>query len=60
MVKTKNCSFCGYNIPIGKGFMYVKRDGQILDFCTNKCKKAMLKYKKNPRKTRWTTFYGKE
>ena len=60
MVKVKKCSFCGYDIPIGRGFMYVRRDGTIYNFCTNRCKKAMLKYKKNPRKTRWTSFYGKE
>ena len=60
MVKTKNCSFCGYQIPIGRGVMYVKRDGQILNFCSKKCRKALLKYKKNPRKTRWTSHYGKE
>ncbi|MHA1688797.1 MAG: 50S ribosomal protein L24e [Promethearchaeota archaeon] len=60
MVKQRKCSFCGYQIPIGMGIMYVKRDGQILNFCTNKCRKAMLKYKKNPRKTRWTAYYGKQ
>ncbi|MBD3194296.1 MAG: 50S ribosomal protein L24e [Candidatus Lokiarchaeota archaeon] len=60
MVRTHNCSFCGYDIPIGRGLMYVKRDGSILHFCCNKCRKAMLDYKKNPRKTRWTKFYGKE
>ncbi|TFF94916.1 MAG: 50S ribosomal protein L24e [Promethearchaeota archaeon] len=60
MVKVKKCSFCGYDIPIGKAVMVVKNDGTILNFCTNKCRKAMLQYKKNPRKTRWTSYYGKE
>lgn len=40
--------------------MYIKKDGTILNFCTNKCRKAMLDYKKNPRKTRWTNIYGKQ
>ncbi|MHA1190822.1 MAG: hypothetical protein ACTSP9_00830 [Promethearchaeota archaeon] len=40
--------------------MYIKRDGTILNFCTQKCRKALVLYKKNPRKTRWTSVYGKE
>jgi len=60
MVKVKKCSFCAYDIPIGRGVMFVKRDGTILNFCTNKCKKAMINYKKNPRKTRWTKIYGQQ
>ena len=60
MVKVKKCSFCGFEIPIGKGLMFVKNDGTLLDFCTKKCRKAMLEQKKNPRKTRWTAHYGKE
>jgi len=60
MVKIKRCSFCGYDIPIGKGHMYIKKDGTILNFCTHKCRTAMLVRKQNPRKIRWTTLYGKE
>ena len=60
MVKVKKCSFCGYDIQIGRGVMYIRKDGTVLNFCTNKCKKAMLLYKKNPRKTRWTSYFGKE
>ncbi|MFW9947575.1 MAG: 50S ribosomal protein L24e [Candidatus Odinarchaeota archaeon] len=47
-------------MPIGRGHMFVRKDGTILNFCTQKCRKAMLLYKKNPRKTRWTTYYGKQ
>ncbi|MFW9825300.1 MAG: 50S ribosomal protein L24e [Promethearchaeota archaeon] len=60
MAKVKKCSFCGYDIPIGRGIMFIRRDGTILNFCTSKCKKALLVYKKKARKTRWTSFYGKE
>ena len=60
MVKVKKSSFCGYDIQIGRGVMYIRKDGTVLNFCTNKCKKAMLLYKKNPRKTRWTSYFGKE
>ncbi|MHA1883736.1 MAG: 50S ribosomal protein L24e [Promethearchaeota archaeon] len=60
MVKVKKCSFCGFDIPIGRGVMFIRRDGTILNFCTKKCKKAQVLYKKKARKTRWTSFYGKE
>ncbi|MHA1932156.1 MAG: 50S ribosomal protein L24e [Promethearchaeota archaeon] len=60
MAKVKKCSFCGYDIAIGRGFMFIRRDGTILNFCTNKCKKALIDYKKKARKTRWTSYYGKE
>ncbi|MHA1256200.1 MAG: 50S ribosomal protein L24e, partial [Promethearchaeota archaeon] len=43
MVKVKKCSFCGYDIAIGRGVMFVKKDGTIFNFCTNKCRKALIK-----------------
>jgi large subunit ribosomal protein L24e len=60
MVKIRKCSFCGFDIPIGRGMMYIKKDGTILNFCTARCRKAMIVFKKNPRKTRWTSYYGKQ
>ena len=60
MVKVKKCSFCGYDIPIGKGHMYIKKDGTIFTFCTHKCRISTLVQKRNPRKVRWTALYGKE
>ncbi|MFW9948338.1 MAG: 50S ribosomal protein L24e, partial [Candidatus Odinarchaeota archaeon] len=38
MVKVKKCSFCGWDIPIGRGHMFVRKDGTILNFCTQKCR----------------------
>ncbi|MCP4762703.1 MAG: 50S ribosomal protein L24e [archaeon] len=60
MVKIRTCSFCGYNIQPGEGVTYIKNDGTIFDFCTNKCKKNKLDYKKNPRKTKYTKHFGKQ
>ena len=57
MVKTKVCSFCGEKIEPGTGKMFVKTDGTIFQFCTNKCKKNMLKLKRLPRRVRWTKKY---
>jgi large subunit ribosomal protein L24e len=50
----ENCSFCGYNIPIGTGKMYVKKDARILYFCSRRCEKNMLKLGRNPRTTTFT------
>ncbi|MFC1723720.1 50S ribosomal protein L24e [Nanoarchaeota archaeon] len=49
-----DCSFCGVSIPQGTGKMYVKTDGKILYFCSNKCEKNMFKLKRKPREHQWT------
>ncbi|HIH40081.1 MAG TPA: 50S ribosomal protein L24e [Halobacteria archaeon] len=48
-----NCSFCGVSVPIGRGKVYVKNNGDILRFCSKKCEKNMLKLGRVPRKVRW-------
>jgi len=60
MVKIRTCSFCGYDILPGEGITYVKNDGTIMNFCTKKCRLNRIKYKKNPRKTKWTKYYGQQ
>ncbi|MHA1338944.1 MAG: 50S ribosomal protein L24e [Promethearchaeota archaeon] len=57
MVKVKKCDFCGYDIPAGEGISYVRNDGTILNFCSKKCRLSKLKYKKNPRRIKWTKHY---
>ncbi|RLI88121.1 MAG: 50S ribosomal protein L24e [Archaeoglobales archaeon] len=58
-MEKKICSFCGSEIEVGTGKMYVRRDGRVLYFCSGKCEKNMLKLKRNPRKLKWTKFYQK-
>ena len=48
------CSFCGTPIKKGTGKMFVKTDGKILYFCSNKCEKNLLKLKRKPRDVKWT------
>jgi len=48
------CSFCGIQIERGTGKMFVKLDGKVLYFCSNKCEKNMLKLRRKPRTTTWT------
>lgn len=54
------CNFCGDNIPPGTGKIYVKKDGRILNFCSMRCEKNMLKLGRKPLKTRWTQAFHKE
>ncbi|MFH0978693.1 MAG: 50S ribosomal protein L24e [Candidatus Woesearchaeota archaeon] len=53
------CSFCGETLKPGTGKMYVKKDGKILYFDSNKCEKNMIKLGRNPRKFKWTKNYQK-
>jgi large subunit ribosomal protein L24e len=54
MAEIRKCSFCYRDIELGTGKMYVKRDGTVLNFCTNKCYKNMIELKRVPRTTEWT------
>ena len=54
------CSFCGNELKKGTGMMYVKKDGTVYHFCSSKCRKNMLKLKRDAKKVRWTNFYIKE
>ena len=54
MVEIRKCSFCGTDIEPGTGKMFVKRDGTVLYFDSNKCYKNMIELKRVPRKTAWT------
>ena len=54
MAEKRVCSFCGAEIEPGTGKMFVKKDGTVLNFCTNKCYKNMVELKRVPRTTEWT------
>jgi large subunit ribosomal protein L24e len=51
------CDFCKKHIEPGTGKKYVQKDGKVLDFCSTKCEKNLLKLKRKPRQTRWTKEY---
>lgn len=53
----ENCTFCGSQIPIGTGKMFIKKDGKVLRFCSMKCEKNMLKHGKKAVKTKWTNAH---
>ncbi len=54
-----NCSFCGKEIKKGSGKKFVKDNGQILDFCSMKCEKNMIRLGRDARKLKWTTSFVK-
>ncbi|MEM1569357.1 MAG: 50S ribosomal protein L24e [Candidatus Bathyarchaeia archaeon] len=58
--RVRKCSFCGSEIPVGCGLMYVKRDGTIQWFCSRKCRVSMLEFHRDPRKLKWTEYHGKK
>ncbi|HHH80006.1 MAG TPA: 50S ribosomal protein L24e [Thermoplasmatales archaeon] len=59
MVERRICSFCGNEIEPGTGKLYIRKDGTIYHFCSNKCQKNLLKLKRVPRKVRWSRLYSK-
>ncbi|MBO4798529.1 MAG: 50S ribosomal protein L24e [Candidatus Methanomethylophilaceae archaeon] len=54
------CSFCGAPIEPGTGKMYVRKDGSVLLFDSNKCYKNMIELKRVPRTTEWTKKAAEE
>ena len=60
MAEKRKCSFCGDDIEPGTGKMFVKKDGTVLNFCTNKCYKNMIELKRGPRTTAWTEKFAVE
>ncbi|MCX6651253.1 MAG: 50S ribosomal protein L24e [Methanomassiliicoccales archaeon] len=58
MVEQHLCSFCGEQIEPGTGKMYVRKDGTVFLFCTNKCYKNMVELKRVPRNITWTKAYA--
>lgn len=53
------CTFCGKNIERGTGKIYVKTDGKIFYFCSNKCEKNMIQLGRKARTTKWTNEFHK-
>ncbi|MEM1619490.1 MAG: 50S ribosomal protein L24e [Fervidicoccaceae archaeon] len=53
MTRLKKCSFCGADIPPGRGLMYVKNDGSIDWYCRGKCYKSAVVLGRDPKRTAW-------
>ncbi|MCL4330103.1 MAG: 50S ribosomal protein L24e [Candidatus Thermoplasmatota archaeon] len=42
------------NIEPGTGILFIRKDGNVLNFCSRKCRVNMLVLKRVPRRIRWT------
>ncbi len=51
------CSFCAEQIELGTGMMYVKADATVLNFCSSKCRKNLLKLGRKAIHVKWTKQY---
>ncbi len=40
--------------------MFVKKEGTVFFFCSNKCEKNMLKLGRQPQHTKWTAAFFRE
>jgi len=48
------CNFCGEQIEKGTGKIFIEVKGSVLNFCSSKCEKNMLKLGRKPRNITWT------
>lgn len=53
------CSYCGKEIKKGTGKVFVRENGSVLNFCSNKCEQNMLKLGRDARKFKWTKSFVK-
>ncbi|MBL7160553.1 MAG: 50S ribosomal protein L24e [Candidatus Aenigmarchaeota archaeon] len=52
------CSFCGDQILLGRGKIFVKSDGRIFSFHNSKCEKN-FRLGRAGKKTCWTSIHRK-
>jgi large subunit ribosomal protein L24e len=53
MFVAKKCAFCGKEVRLGSGILFVRNDGSTRSYCSSKCKSNELKLGRDPRKLKW-------
>ena len=53
MYVPKRCAFCGKEVRLGSGILFVRNDGSTRSYCSSKCKANELKLGRDPRKLKW-------
>jgi len=48
------CTYCGVQIPQGRGIIYVEISGKIINYCSSKCRKNR-EMGRDPGKMKWIT-----
>jgi len=51
------CVFCGKEQSSHKGLHLIRNNGVVDYFCSSKCRKNMLKLKRDKRKVRWAEAF---
>ena len=49
MYVPKKCVFCGKEVRLGSGILFVKNDGSTHAYCSSKCKNNDRKLGRDPR-----------
>jgi len=52
------CSFCKQNYEFPRGLTLILNDGNIMYFCTKKCRLNALKLKRDNKKVNWVRKAG--
>ena len=53
MYVPKKCAFCGREVRLGSGILFVRNDGSTRSYCSSKCRRNELKLGRDPRKLKW-------
>jgi len=53
MYVPKRCAFCGKEVRLGSGILFVRNDGSTRSYCSSKCRINELKLGRDPRKLKW-------
>ena len=53
MYVPKKCAFCGKEVRLGAGVLFVRNDGSTRPYCSTKCRVNDLKLGRDPRKFKW-------
>jgi len=56
-MKMVKCDFCNNEIARGTGKIFVRKDGRLVNLCSGKCEKNLLKLDRKSRTTKWTAEY---
>lgn len=59
MYVPKKCAFCGKEVRLGSGILFVRNDGSTRSYCSSKCRRNELKLRRDPRKLKWARGAGK-
>jgi len=59
MYVPKKCAFCGREVRLGSGILFVRNDGSTRSYCSSKCRRNELKLRRDPRKLKWARGAGR-